>query len=720
MVKMDKIQKERIGMNMKKTFCLCTKDGCKKLIALLLCIILLSSFGAQMISSDAGNVKVSHIKVDVRGAELDADLYVPAGTSDADSLPAVITVHGGGVVKGVMKHFAEELGRRGYVVMNINAYGQGLSEQPKSDDAGLGENGFDVRALPLQGTLDAVDYLRTLKYVDATRIGIAGHSMGSRRAGLAAIMDCGYLTLNDILVNELYNVFGVEFTEEEIIMDADTLAAKYLNEDQMLYYEALKAQDTEYYNTRVKSICLLGSNANLVNPLSTVNVGGYDVQRNCQVNIGVITGTYDTGYWAFNAEENTKAAWYTNGEDAELNMWYAVDDVKQASEKLGGFDTQSVVSDESLKAAVANRVARMCKLNPETHSKNFFSIMTTTDVTKFFEQTLEYNCGDIYDSATTPLDASDNVWYWRAILNCIAMLSMVMLIFPLVGYMVKTDFFASCVAAAPVRKKEVNKKSYWLFSLITVIITFISIYYANAKGMSFFPTTRFWPTSGTGGIALLFVGFLAIGSILLIIAYAVMGKNDSENGLKALQVGIGLVNVLKSLLMAVIVLMICVFTLSVISGLFNQDYRFWMMSFPEMKTEHWLIVPNFLIYFIPIFLLLGATTNYGVRSDIPEWLDTVITIVVGSLGVWLCCLINILMAKASFNGQLFSSFICSYQMLLFVPVTVYISRKFYKMTNTIWVGAFMNSLLMAWSFIGGNGLADGYYAQAFASVFFGV
>lgn len=702
-----------------KTFTLQTLDGCRRLLALFLIIILLSSCFANLISSDFGKVKVSHLKLDARGAELDGDLYVPAGTSDSDSLPAVITVHGGGVVKGVMKHFAEELSRRGFVVFNINAYGQGLSEQPKSDDAGLGENGFDVRAKPVQGTWDAVDFLRTLKYVDSTRIGIAGHSMGSRRAGLTAILDCGYLTLNDMLVNELTDTFGVTLTEAEISEDADALAAKYLSDDQLAYYEYLKAEDTEYYTTRVKAVCLLGSNANLVNPLQTVTVGGYEVQRNCQVNIGVITGSYDTGYWRFNGEANTMAAWYTDGQPAELGVWYALDDAAMKSEKLGDFRSVSVKDEPALASAVENRSARMCILNPETHSKNFFSIRTTSDVVLFFEQTLEYNGGDIFDAAAKPVPASSSMWVWRAVFNCIAMFSMILLVFPLIGLLTKSKFYAPCVAeAADVPAPD--KKRGLLFYLATIVITFVSIYIANAKGMSFFPTTWFWPTSGTGGIALLFVGFLAIGSILLLLAWSAVGKKAGHSFLGDLNFRIGVTNVLKSLSLSITVIVVCYLTLVIISGMFNQDYRFWMMSFPEMKTEHWLIAIRFLIYFIPVFLLLGATTNIGLRSDTPGWKDMLVTVIVGSLGVWICCLINILMAKSSFNGTLFSSFICSYQMLMFVPATIVISRKCYKMTNSIWVGAFINAMLMAWSFIGGNGLADGYYAQAFASVFFGV
>lgn len=703
-----------------KRFTLKTKSGCWRVLALLLAVILVSSFLAALVSSNFGKVKISHLSFDTRGGVMDADLFIPAGTSDSDKLPAVVTIHGGGVVKNVMKLFAEELSRRGFVVLNINVYGSGLSEQPPSDDAGQGADGFDIFAAPLQGALDAVEYLRSLRYVDETRIGIAGHSMGSRRAGLAAIYDCGYLSANDMLINMLNETFGLEFTREEIDEDADALAEKYLDPSQMDYYLSLKGDIEEYYNSRIKAACLIGSNANLINPVQTVEVAGYEVQRNCQVNIGVINGTYDTSYYGFLQEENTKAAWYTQGEDGVAESWYLLDDVNQSSELAGGFDEISVLSNEALSEAVDNRATRICLINPETHSKNFFSNMTTSDVVKYFEQTLKYNGGELGASDAKPIDTSSNIWYWRAIFNGIAMISMLAMIFPIVGILTREKAFSSCVATA-VKRPEFDKKKFWIFSAATVVFTFIAIYWANAKGMSMMPITWFFPLAGTSQIAMLFVWLLAASSIIMLVCYAFIAKSKgTAKPFAVLNLGMGLKNIIKSILIAFITVGICWLSMQLIIYLFNQDYRFWMMSFTEMKAEHWGVALRYAIYLLPVFLLTAATTNYTIRSDMPQWKDTLISVVIGSAGVWICCLINIVMAKISFDGTLFSSFICSYSMLLFVPATVYISRKTYNMTQSIWLGASINSLLLAWSLVSSNGMCELYNGQNFFSIVLGV
>ena len=61
---------------------LSTEKGCRKILAILLCVVLLSSFFAQLISSNFGSIKISTLTIDSRGAELDIDLYVKRNVSE--------------------------------------------------------------------------------------------------------------------------------------------------------------------------------------------------------------------------------------------------------------------------------------------------------------------------------------------------------------------------------------------------------------------------------------------------------------------------------------------------------------------------------------------------------------------------------------------------------------------------------------------------------------
>ena len=157
---------------MKKYFTLSTKEGSARLLALFLALILVCSFAARMVSTDGGTVKISRVVFDSRGATIDAQLYYPAGTSDADSLPAVLVAHGAGVGEGNLRGISEELARRGFVVLNSNAYNMGLSEQPINDEFDFGVDQFNRGGTPLMeivGEPDLADADEAIAYLTALK-----------------------------------------------------------------------------------------------------------------------------------------------------------------------------------------------------------------------------------------------------------------------------------------------------------------------------------------------------------------------------------------------------------------------------------------------------------------------------------------------------------------------------------------------------------------------
>ena len=195
-------------------FSLKTVDGCRRLLFLFLALIFVFGFIGAIISSDGGKVKMSSLTIDSRGAEIRIDQYVPAGVSDSDKLPCILLAHGRGTNRGALRGIAEEFARRGFVVLNVDGYGQGMSEQPVSEENGHGAAEFLWYGGGSFGQYDALEFARTLNYVDQERIAMYGHSMGASRVADAAKKDSGYYTLNDLLINVLYDTFGQTFTEE--------------------------------------------------------------------------------------------------------------------------------------------------------------------------------------------------------------------------------------------------------------------------------------------------------------------------------------------------------------------------------------------------------------------------------------------------------------------------------------------------------------------------
>ncbi len=687
-----------------------------RLLACLIAVILLCSFGAALVSSGLGQIKVTHLVIDARGGALECDLYYPRNTSSEDKLPAISVAHGGSVSKGVVRGIAEELARRGFVVLSANAYGVGYSEHPLLDDGGQGPVDYNFLFSPL-GLLDTVDYLRSLEFVDSSRIGIFGHSWGSTRAQMVAVADCGYYTYNDLMINVLCDTFGQQFTLEEIDEDAGELARERLNADQLAYYEDLAQRTREAFDSKVFSLVLTGSSpqASLETP-QVVTVGGHEVERYCQVNVAYVNGRYDSnGAGALWREDGT--ADYFDG-NAQIGTWYSIEGSGQYA-ALGDVSDISVLDSETLSQSIADRASRIVLYNSESHSKNFFSTATTSDVCRLFEQTLHYNGGELGAADADPVDADSNIWPVRTAFNTAAMLAMLAMIFPLAALLLSKESFAGCVTAPASRSAVVSRPVRIVLSVGVVAATFVSIYIANAKGVMFFPMTFFWPLAGASGNALLFILLLGGLSLVLLVAAALaIKKTSGESALPRLNLNLGVKGVLKSLAVAALIILAGYLACVTVEYLFNQDFRLWTTQFTHLSVDSWFIVLRYAVFFVPVFLLTGSVSVLTLREDAPAWKDDLAAVVVGSAGVWICLACDLL-SYLAWTGRSFSPFTCSYSMLLLVPLTVLINRRLYRRTNSVWLGAFVNALLIAWVLVCSNGTSDMYYGNTLVSVIFG-
>lgn len=693
-----------------------TKEGCSRLLAIFVAAVIVFGLFACVFQTNFGTVKIEHITTDARGATLNGELYYPVGTSSQNKLPAIVVTHGGANTYGTTKNIASELARRGFVVFNVSAYGQGMSEQPYYDDSDQGANGLNITKTPA-GVYDAIDYVRSLTFVDTTRIGVFGHSMGAYREDFAMIQDCGFFTLNDMMVNVLHDTFGQTFTKEEIYQDADSLAKDRLNADQLAYYNAIRKEKEEKYNTAIKSVCITGIDRSYGNDLHTVSVGGNDVQRSIQANLGFIYAEYDEFQFGFASKDFTKAAWYSPDEDLSMGSWYALDDQKGSSSIIGTLFKNSVANDTVLAGAIANRTARVFYVTPgEDHSMETLSTKMCASLDEYFTQTLGYNCGELSDPNTVPLDSGDTIFAGRVVFNTLTLISTIGMLLALFGILIHSKFFAPCrVPETKVSRSHFCGKQYWIFNAIMFALGFFALYYANknALRLGWFSDNPAWPLSRPAAITSMFLIIIAVGLAVAITIFAlVQRKNKKPAGLAALNIGIKFRNIMKYLLIGIILLVAGYVTNAFLGYFFGQDLRIWQTVFGDMKAENWFLVLQYGVLLLPLYFSLSCGINYMVRTDIPEWKDTLIAILLNTLPIWLLFFINVIVTgSAPFTGTFFSDFLCSYSFLGLIPIIVYINRRLYKFTNSIWASTFVCTLLVAWCLVSSLGTGDLYYSQ---------
>lgn len=154
------------------------------IVALIALVLFVGGFiTANTAQTDGGYVKVSRIDIiSNEGIKLSAKMYIPQNATAETPAPGILALPGGNACLENLSCIAIELGRRGYVVMAIDPYTIGRSDESKIADV---------------GARDAMDYLTSLSFVDKTKIGAVGHSAGSGRAQWAVTTDADRKVVRD-------------------------------------------------------------------------------------------------------------------------------------------------------------------------------------------------------------------------------------------------------------------------------------------------------------------------------------------------------------------------------------------------------------------------------------------------------------------------------------------------------------------------------------------
>ena len=184
----------------------------KHWVALALALCLLSSVGASLFQTDFGSIEHHDMTfVTASGHELDALLLVPDTATAANKAPAIVVSHGWYNNREMQDLNYVEYARRGYVVLAISMYGHGDSEAIASNTWWDDENNAN-------GLYDGVKYVAGLPFVDASRIGVTGHSNGALACREAVLQDeegliaAALLVSNDAVYYDesgnFYNQFG--------------------------------------------------------------------------------------------------------------------------------------------------------------------------------------------------------------------------------------------------------------------------------------------------------------------------------------------------------------------------------------------------------------------------------------------------------------------------------------------------------------------------------
>ncbi|MDR2378298.1 MAG: prolyl oligopeptidase family serine peptidase [Bifidobacteriaceae bacterium] len=149
--------------------------------ALITCLV--SAVGVGLVKSQFGAVTVKELRWETPSGHLQAaQLLIPKTATSQNPAPGIVSAHGWSDNRELQGPFYIELARRGYVVLNIDTYSHGDSDDLPNGEWWTDDNGAN-------GVYDGVKLLASLPYVDASQIGVEGHSNGAYACNIAVKLD---------------------------------------------------------------------------------------------------------------------------------------------------------------------------------------------------------------------------------------------------------------------------------------------------------------------------------------------------------------------------------------------------------------------------------------------------------------------------------------------------------------------------------------------------
>lgn len=198
-----------------------------RMLCIAIVLLLISGIGASLVQTSFGRVTIKDLRWETgSGHQMSALLLVPDSATPDNPAPAIVCSHGWLNNREMQDLNYVEYARRGFVVMAIDMYSHGNSDNLADGEWWKPENNAN-------GMYDAVKLMATLPYVDASRIGVTGHSNGALASRTAVILDnsaetpliaAALLVSNDAVyqdaeTGEYINIFGAR--------DAGIVACQY-------------------------------------------------------------------------------------------------------------------------------------------------------------------------------------------------------------------------------------------------------------------------------------------------------------------------------------------------------------------------------------------------------------------------------------------------------------------------------------------------------------
>lgn len=353
----------------------------------------------------------------------------------------------------------------------------------------------------------------------------------------------------------------------------------------------------------------------------------------------------------------------------------------------------------SIEAGTARKLYQPNMIHPRVH----FSTEGIGAAVEWMQMTLK---------GGKDIPVTNQIWYWKELGNFIALIGMILLLFPVGQLLLQSNFFKELSEATP-EKKSLKGFGWWIGAVLTVLIPlplFIVAITSHSKGYQ--AASALWPQNITTTIMYWALAVALISLILFLLWHLIFNRKNAtfvNYGVTWNDKGIAWKKIWKSFLLAAVICFFGYLTVAISGWAFKTDYRLWVFAIKPMTFLHFRIFLSYLIPFAVYFLIIGLILHGQLRRG-----------KAGELKLWQEMLINIFLlitgyiifeafqyyplfaggALAIPEASLF--FIVMFQFFPLFIIAALVSTYFYRKTGHIYTGAFLSAMLIMWFVVAGQ------------------
>lgn len=635
-----------------------------KLLAVALLICLISMIGSSVVNTNFGQIKVQNFSIeDANGNKIACIMYKPQNATAETPAPCVVTLHGSFDAKETQDYTCLELAKRGYVVITMDCDGHGDSENYKTNPmdaffkvtANPGSAFEQLSTSPGSGMCDVVNYVyNSLPFVDRDQIGITGHSLGGKMANAC------------LAYNKIQEVNG----------GVNQVAAVFLQGNQQLSVDGVWLDHLNY------------------DPDDTTDSGD-EIPLWYDVDYGVNAGQLDENN--YQTEAGGPQTFYKSANARTLINELDNYDLQEGDDVEVGKIYSGTVQGSS------EEYIRVLYQPYETHILNHYSLATTSNVVDFFQNAFE---------APNYIDAGSLTIQYKWFFNTIGVIGFFLTVYAFACVLLTTKFFGGLLAqkesdvyvpAAP--KGAGNQVIYWVFLFAgSLIAATFMIPLAQWIGAHLGPDyatrplfgTKIWPQGltleqgmWTGAAGLIGLALFAIGYFL----------NGKKNGVKPADWNLKMSwkDVGKTVLIVLASIGFGYGVVGFAKYFFNTDFRFISYVIKWPSSGSLLIALRFMPLFAIFFFANALCQNLcNMVAGRKEWLNTLLMCIANIIGlafIWFDQYYNLITQGIVKLDS--SRVMLSWPLYINLCLCTVISRRFYKKTGKVYIGALMNTILFA-------------------------